>query len=213
MTTYKHILIAEDDSFLLSLLDIQCSSLNMETCCVENGEQLITEALSYQYDIILTDIQMPLCDGIQAMQILRRLGYDRPIFAMSADSLDCEGFDFILQKPVDIDQLAELFNQTPQQQKVQLQISSELTALFYQNLSQLSQDFATAIHNRDFVLMRQICHKIKGGAASFGLSILSQLADQLQQRLSAETLNDNLLEEGRQFLLVLQQSGAKNETA
>ena len=212
MTTYKHILIAEDDVFLLSLLEAQCNGLNMETCCVENGEQLITEALSYKYDIILTDIQMPLCDGIQAMQILRRLGYDRPIFAMSADRINCAGFDYILQKPVDIDQLAELLSQTPQQHKVQLQISSELTALFYQNLLLLSQDFSTALHNEDLILMRQICHKIKGGAASFGLSNLSQLADHLQQRLIAETHNKALFEEGRQFLLILQRSGAKNET-
>jgi CheY-like chemotaxis protein len=213
MTGCKHILIAEDDNFLLSLLELQCSSLNMQTCCVENGEQLITEALSYQYDVILTDIQMPLCDGIQAMQILRQLGYDRPIFAMSADSLDCEGFDCILQKPVDIDQLAGLCEQTPQQHKIQLQINSELTSLFYQNLAQLRQDFTTALEQEDFVTMRQICHKIKGGAASFGHIDLSQLADRLLQRLASENPESNLVQECRQFLLILQQSGEDNETA
>ena len=97
MTAQKRILIAEDDSFLLSLLELQCSSLNMQTCCVGNGELLVTEALSYSFDIILTDVQMPLCDGIEAMQILRRLGYNRPIFAMSADGLECEGFDYIFK--------------------------------------------------------------------------------------------------------------------
>lgn len=213
MTGCKHILIAEDDSFLLSLLELQCSNLNMQTCCVENGEQLITEALSYQYDIILTDIQMPLCDGIQAMQILRRLGYDRPIFAMSADSLDCEGFDCILQKPVDIDLLARLCEQTPQRPTVQLQINSELASLFYQNLAQLSQDFTTALQHEDFVTMRRICHKIKGGAASFGHMNLSQLADRMQQRLATEPAESSILQESRQFLLILQHSGANNETA
>jgi len=213
MTGCKHILIAEDDNFLLSLLELQCSSLNMQTGCVENGEQLITEALSYQYDVILTDIQMPLCDGIQAMQILRQLGYDRPIFAMSADNLDCEGFDCILQKPVDIDQLAGLCEKTPQQHKVQLQINSELTSLFYQNLAQLRQDFTTALEQEDFATMRQICHKIKGGAASFGHMDLSQLADRLQQRLASENPESNLVQESRQFLLILQQSGEDNETA
>ncbi|MBV2130852.1 response regulator [Arsukibacterium indicum] len=211
MTSSKQILIAEDDSFLLSLLELQCSSMNMQTCCVENGEQLIAEALSYQYDIILTDIQMPLCDGIQAMQILRRLGYDRPIFAMSADSLDCAGFDCILQKPVDIDQLAGLCDQTPQQHKVQLQINSELTDLFYQNLAQLSQDFTTALQQQDVTTMRQICHKIKGGAASFGHMNLSQLADRMQHRLANDSPDNTLFQESRQFLLILQQSGADNE--
>ncbi|MBZ9612782.1 response regulator [Rheinheimera maricola] len=211
MTSDKHILIGEDDSFLLTLLELQCQSLGMQTCGVVNGEQLVTEALSYKYDIVITDIQMPLCDGIEAMQILRRLGYDRPIFAMSADKIDCEGFDCTLQKPVDITQLAELFNQTPQQDRVPLLLNDELTALFYQNLLQLGQDFAVALQQEDLNLMRQICHKIKGGAASFGHQNLSHLADNLQQRLISETHNKDLLKECKQFLLIIQQSGVKNE--
>ncbi|MDX1677047.1 response regulator [Arsukibacterium sp.] len=211
MTTHKQILIAEDDSFLLTLLELQCQSLDMQTTSVVDGEQLVTAALSYNYDIILTDIQMPLCDGIQAMQILRRLGYDRPIFAMSADSLDCEGFDFIFQKPVDITQLAELLSDTPQHEKLPLQLSSELTALFYENLAQLSQQFARALENKELSQMRQICHKIKGGAASFGHSNLTQLADQLQQRLLADCAEPNLLIECQQFLQVTVQAGADSE--
>ncbi|MAD76539.1 MAG: hypothetical protein CML20_17415 [Rheinheimera sp.] len=211
MTAKKRILIAEDDSFLLSLLDLQCSSLNMQTCCVGNGELLVAEALSYTFDIILTDIQMPLCDGIEAMQILRRLGYDRPVFAMSADSLECEGFDYIFEKPVNVELLAELLSGTPTQQPLPLQLNSQLTNLFYQNLAQLSQDFATALNNEEREQMRLICHKIKGGAASFGHGALSQLADHLQQRLLLQKLDLTLLNECQQFLLVTQQAGADNE--
>ena len=208
MTTIKHILIAEDDSFLRTLLEAQCRSLGMHTCSVENGEQAVSETLSYNYDIVLTDIQMPVCDGIQAMQLLRQLGYDRPIFAMSADTIICEGFDQILHKPVDIGRLATLLQRTPQQHSVQLQISTELTALFYQNLRQLSLEFAAALQHTDLQLMRQICHKVKGGAASFGHTGLTRLADSLQQRLQHEQNNVDLLQHCQHFLRFMQQTGA-----
>ena len=211
MSAQKHILIAEDDHFLLSLLQLQCQSLGMHTCGVENGEQLVTQALSYQYDIVLTDIQMPVCDGIYAMQILRQLGYDRPIFAMSADKIDQDGFDCILQKPVDIEQLSLLCQQTPQQQKVALQISAELTHLFYNNLRLLSDTFALALEQADLQSMRQICHKIKGSAASFGHSNLSELADQLQTRLQHDGANTELLNACQQFLQVVVQAGVDSE--
>ncbi len=81
MSQPKHILIAEDDNFMRTLLEAQCRNLGMQTHAVADGAQAVTEALSYQYAINLTDIQMPVCDGLAAMQILRRLGYDRPIFA------------------------------------------------------------------------------------------------------------------------------------
>jgi len=213
MSAQKHILIAEDDHFLLSLLQLQCQSLGMQTCGVENGEQLVAEALSYQYDIVLTDIQMPVCDGIYAMQLLRQLGYDRPIFAMSADPIDNEGFEHVLQKPVNIELLSALCQQTPQQQRVPLQINAELTSLFYKNLHQLSESFALALEHKDLQSLRKICHKIKGSAASFGHSNLSQLADQLQTRLLTEQESTELNDACQQFLQVVEQSGARNERA
>ncbi|MGP9801652.1 Hpt domain-containing response regulator [Rheinheimera sp. NSM] len=213
MTNRKRILIAEDDMYLRSLLDVQCQSLGVHTCSVENGEQLVTAALSYQYDIVLTDIQMPVCDGIRAVHLLRRLGYNRPVFAMSADSVAAEGFDQVLQKPVDIAFLATLLQQTPQQHIVPLQVTAELASLFYQNLQQLSQHFAEALQHDDLELMRQICHQVKGSAASFGHAGLTQLADALQQRLVTEASNNDLTEQCRHFLHFIRQTGASDENA
>ncbi|MDP5141701.1 response regulator [Rheinheimera baltica] len=207
MSSRKHILIAEDDDFMRSLLSSQCAGLGLTVHSVENGEQAITEALSYQYDIVLTDIQMPLCDGTTVMRILRQLGYDRPIIAMSADEIPTEGFDLILSKPFDAAMLAEVIQRTAPQKSVPLLIDDELTNLFYQNLSQLRQTFEDALKHSEREVMRQVCHKIKGGAASFGETTLAELAGSLQMQLFSDVALDELLNNCNRFLDALSQTG------
>jgi CheY-like chemotaxis protein len=206
-----HILIAEDDNFMRTLLVAQCSNLGMVTHAVSDGAQAVTEALSYQYDIVLTDIQMPVCDGLAAMQMLRRLGYERPIFAMSADDIADAGFDQVLPKPVDIALLATLLQQTPPQQSIELVLDEELIALFYHNLQQLSVEFRQALTTGEREIMRQICHKIKGGAASFGELALAHQADTLQQQLLSDTPLTQLKQQCQEFADYLQQFGAVND--
>lgn len=165
MSTEKRILLAEDDDFLRLLMQTQCEEIGFLVQAVADGEQLITAALSYQFDIIITDIQMPICDGIQAMQLLRQLGYDRPIFAMSADPVNLEGFTHTLTKPIDNQQLAEVLQQTCAQQPIPLVIDNNLNQLFYKNLHQQSLDFSHALANSYQTEMRQICHQVKGGGS------------------------------------------------
>ncbi|MGI5309410.1 response regulator [Rheinheimera sp. WS51] len=210
MNKNKKILIAEDDDFLRLLLQTQCEELGVSVDSVENGEQLITAALSYQYDIIITDIQMPVCDGIQAMQLLRQLGYDRPIFAMSADAISAEGFTDTLTKPVDNQQLANIVLQTSSQKRIPLVIDETLTELFYENLQQQKIGFQQALTDKNATVMRQICHKVKGGAASFGHIELTDAADELQSLLQQKPLDAPLLLRCQQFSQLLQQCGESN---
>ena len=64
------------------------------------------------YDIIFMDHMMPKMDGIEAAQILRSLGYSKPIVALTANALTGQaemflnnGFDDFISKPIDIRQL------------------------------------------------------------------------------------------------------------
>jgi len=87
--------------------------LNVET--VESGIDAITRVEKGEiYDIIFMDHMMPDMDGIEAIKILRSMGYDHPIVALSANATkeDYEmfmdnGFSGFVSKPIDPSKLDE----------------------------------------------------------------------------------------------------------
>jgi signal transduction histidine kinase/DNA-binding response OmpR family regulator len=69
------------------------------------------------YDIVFMDHMMPRMDGIEAVKIIRSLGYTRPIVALTANALAGQaemflknGFDEFISKPIDIRQLNTALN-------------------------------------------------------------------------------------------------------
>jgi len=69
------------------------------------------------YDIIFMDHMMPRMDGIEAVKIIRGLGYEHPIIALTANALSGQaqmflnnGFDDFISKPIDIRQLNASLN-------------------------------------------------------------------------------------------------------
>jgi CheY-like chemotaxis protein len=64
------------------------------------------------YDIIFMDHMMPRMDGIEAVKIIRGMGYTNPIVALTANALAGQaemflnnGFDEFISKPIDIREL------------------------------------------------------------------------------------------------------------
>lgn len=101
------VLLVEDapDNRVLVSRFIKAAGARVE--CVENGLEGVREALSGCYDLILMDIQMPRMDGFEAVRLLRREGYRKPIVALTAHAMkeDREqclvaGFDDHLVKPL-----------------------------------------------------------------------------------------------------------------
>ncbi|WP_417387724.1 response regulator [Gimesia sp.] len=69
----------------------------------------------HSFDMILLDMQMPRLDGYQTAERLRRLGYNRPIIALTADAMHgdmtrclASGCDAFLSKPINIKELIEI---------------------------------------------------------------------------------------------------------
>lgn len=69
------------------------------------------------YDAIFMDHMMPKLDGIETTKILREMGYDKPIIALTANALAGQaevflrnGFDAFISKPIDIRHLNKTIN-------------------------------------------------------------------------------------------------------
>jgi CheY-like chemotaxis protein len=114
-----YILLAEDNK---SLQKLCCSLLikkGMTVETVDNGQEAFEAAMEAwergaPYDLILMDMQMPVCDGYTAVRRLRDAGYKRPIIALTAHAMagDREkcleaGCDDYASKPIDLPGLLE----------------------------------------------------------------------------------------------------------
>ncbi|MDR2590751.1 MAG: response regulator [Oscillospiraceae bacterium] len=85
---------------------------------VESGYEAIQKIKDGNvYDLIFMDHMMPGIDGIETTDILRYMGYDKPIVAISANAFAEQinvflrsGFDDFIAKPIDIRELTVLLN-------------------------------------------------------------------------------------------------------
>jgi CheY-like chemotaxis protein len=85
--------------------------ISVET--VDSGRAAIHKIRNgFVYDIIFMDHMMPGMDGIEATKIIRDLGYDQPIVALTANTVLGQselfmrnGFSGFISKPIDVNQL------------------------------------------------------------------------------------------------------------
>ncbi|MEQ9423406.1 MAG: response regulator [Cyclobacteriaceae bacterium] len=54
---------------------------------VENGKLAVERLQNHQYDLILMDLQMPIMDGYQAVEEIRKMGIQIPIIALTASAM------------------------------------------------------------------------------------------------------------------------------
>jgi len=90
--------------------------LHIETAT--SGFEAIEKIKSgYVYDIVFMDHMMPIMDGMEAVNIIRKMGYREPIVALTANAVTgqaevflANGFDEFVSKPIDIRHLNILLN-------------------------------------------------------------------------------------------------------
>ncbi len=108
------ILVAEDNPINRMVIEKLLKKLPLEYLIVENGQELVHEAERNAYDLILTDIQMPIMDGLTATRELRTQSkFDHiPIVALTAASFEDEiekmrsaGMNDYVAKPIDREKL------------------------------------------------------------------------------------------------------------
>jgi signal transduction histidine kinase len=111
LTLTGKFLLAEDGLDNQRLLSLILRNAGAELTIVDNGRSAVEEALkpaAVPYDLVLMDMQMPQLDGYEATTQLRRLGYRRPIVAVTAHAMTGDrqrcleaGCDEVVTKPFD----------------------------------------------------------------------------------------------------------------
>ena len=83
----ESILIVDDDPAQLSLAQEIVNGLSIHSEIAHNGQEALKKAIERQYDLILTDVQMPEMDGVDLIKALRnRTDYKNvAIYALSGN--------------------------------------------------------------------------------------------------------------------------------
>ena len=112
------ILLIDDDKIQLGLTAAMLAQSQIVTVCCEQLEELIEQLRSSEFDVLLTDIQMPAINGFDLVKLLRASNISQartiPIIAVTArsemdeEALHEHGFAGCLHKPFTIKELLSM---------------------------------------------------------------------------------------------------------
>ena len=119
--TQANIIIADDIFSNRLLLQNVLEQLGHKCKVVENGKKLVDELLLEKYDIVFTDIEMPVMNGLEVARHIRNNSEktisEIPIIALTAhnlkefsDKLNDTGFDDIMSKPYSTEKFSEIID-------------------------------------------------------------------------------------------------------
>ena len=113
----KKILLVDDDMRNVFALTSVLEMHNFKVCTAKNGQEGLAKVKSETPDIVLMDIMMPIMDGYQAMEEIRKDKANKklPIIALTAKAMKGDrekcidsGASDYLAKPVDTEKLISL---------------------------------------------------------------------------------------------------------
>lgn len=114
----KRVLLVEDNEVNVMIAEALLSKLNVDVTVAGNGLEAIDDVSRNKYDVILMDMRMPVMDGLEATEEIRRreegTGLRVPIIALTAGALAEErancftsGMDDFVAKPFTFDVLKQ----------------------------------------------------------------------------------------------------------
>jgi PAS domain S-box-containing protein len=203
------ILLAEDflDNRRMMEFYFKTTPHRLETAV--NGQEAVEMFIKGSYDMVLMDVQMPVMDGYAATQAIRTWERKQglkpvPILALTANALQSEarrsleaGCTAHLTKPIRKAGLLEAIqlyvqtaatrDQSPSPSSVDrvvLEVSEEFETLmpgFLENRRQELVQLTEALAERDFEMIREIGHGLKGAGGTYGLEAISGYGRTLEQ--------------------------------
>ena len=110
----RRVLLVEDDSINQKVASRLFGKFGCQPDIACNGKEAVDMAAANNYDLVFMDCQMPVMDGYEASQRIRRLpnGAGVPIVAMTAHAMQGDrekciesGMDDFIAKPVKLEDI------------------------------------------------------------------------------------------------------------
>jgi signal transduction histidine kinase len=202
------ILVVDDEEDIREVLDIALTDIGYTVFLAENGEKAMDIFTSERPDIVITDIKMPVMDGIELLRRIKRENTETEVLMITGhgdmdltiSSLKNEAMDFIT-KPVNVDIL-----EIAVEKAIEKIVSRQMLTEYTQKLELLILEKSNlADHLASLGLMiGTISHNIKGLLTSLdggiyvarsgvksqnnqtvdeGLSLLEQAVDRIKKMI------------------------------
>lgn len=108
----NHILVVEDDSEICHLYERVLMKNGYQVTGVADGQQALNAIDQNYYDLIISDIMMPVMNGYELVRALRENGCNIPVMMITAkDAFDdkrqgfLSGSDDYMVKPIDVGEM------------------------------------------------------------------------------------------------------------
>ena len=109
-----HVLLAEDNEDNQELILLYLNRMGIDVTVVSNGLLAVEAVRNNNFDLVIIDMQMPVMGGLEATELMKKEGFDKPVIALTANAMkeDKErcyqaGCSDFLSKPIDANILSE----------------------------------------------------------------------------------------------------------
>lgn len=112
--TKRKILLVDDEQDFLSVIRARLSKAGFRVICAHNGKEALTKLKTHKPEVIITDVMMPVMDGVDFFQRLKAEGETRdiPVIVSTVkdqleESFRAVGAAEFIAKPFEIRELVE----------------------------------------------------------------------------------------------------------
>jgi len=195
------VLLTEDNLDNQCLVTLYLKRLGLEYAIANNGKEAVALVNEINPDLVLMDIQMPVMDGLTATKKLRKMNFNGPIVALTANALQQQkqecydvGCDDVCTKPIEQNELIcilskHLTSATPSQThespivSTLLEDNSDMLGLvlkFTGKLPEKVNSILAAFEKRDMTLLKSEVHTLKGTSGNFGYKDIFELLKRVE---------------------------------
>ena len=196
------VLIAEDDLISKKLLRCQLEALGyFNVDCVGNGAQALDKCMNNHYEVVITDLGMPVMDGYTFLKKLRAEGILTPVIVSTAGVQEDIGSSYeweFLQKPITMERLNLLLDQVlgnPSKAGAliapdELLISpiTEMRILFLAGWDDDEKALHHACLDNDRPLFLGLLHRLKGALLALNERAMVEANDRLRVSIESQGL-------------------------
>ncbi|MEZ1322164.1 response regulator [Pseudomonas fluorescens] len=206
------VLVAEDNVINAAVIQEQLEALGCSVVVTTNGEQALERWAPGRFDMLLTDVNMPIMNGYELTTALREQDATLPIIGVTANALREEGercaavgMNAWLVKPLNLATLrAQLQShcQIPIAQVADIPpaLSPKMRELFVSTLHKDIQTTLSALDAADANSVAQQLHSMAGALGAVQVEALAQAFVALECRLTGMSVTPALAVEVRQQL-------------